>query len=110
VTDNGVMNSAEYLEFWYKSNADYLSRQCERFCISRAEFEGGASQIELDLGKYVSVITAWNNEYCMDIEIVNMETEEASFPVHGPCGSLNSFINRLDNHFAWIKEVSSNGT
>jgi hypothetical protein len=46
----------------------------------------------------------------MDIEIVNMETEEASFPAHGPCGSLNSFINRLDNHFAWIKEVSSNGT
>ena len=101
------MNPVAVLYSWFRENR-------ELFISSGAELEfrdsgHGSGYVRLETDFYMMELCAWDHASCLDIQIIEVKSEESSFPHTGDCESINEFKNHLNEFLVWFKcEVGEN--
>jgi hypothetical protein len=97
----------DYLKQWFEHNQSIFEQHCIDFKLSLGEEDFAVSVVELDLEKFATNILVWDHSYCIDIEVVNLETDEVLLPVFGPNKSFEDFVDRLNCHLSWVQNPLS---
>lgn len=98
--------AVETLKAWYQ---DQL-RVFQEYCISY-EFNNsghGSASVELETNKYLIEVSAWNQASCLDIQIIDIESEECKFPTVGDCKTKIIFKKHLESFVEWFKSENIN--
>lgn len=99
------MNPVAALYGWFNENKDYLLSSC-----SELEFKDsgrGSACVNLETETYIISVCAWDHACCLDIQVMEVKSEEISFPHMGDCPSIEEFKGHLKDFGNWLKEESS---
>lgn len=96
------MSPVEELYHWFKTHQDLFSANCGE--IEFKDFGRGSAKVFLDAGNLMISVSAWNNAFCLDIEILEVETENCQFPHVGDCESIKEFQRHLGEFLTWFKQ------
>jgi hypothetical protein len=67
------------------------------------ESDRGSANVQIDTGKYLIDVCAWNHASCLDIQTIDIETEKSEFPHVGDCCSKQEFEQHLQDLIRWYK-------
>jgi hypothetical protein len=87
---------------------DWLNQNRSAFENYKTTFEfkdsgHGSANVQLDTGAYLVDVSAWNHASCLDIQILDIKTEESIFPHVGDCASKSEFERHLAELIVWYK-------
>ena len=95
------MNPVAVLYGWFKDHEEYLVSHC-----GDLEFKDtGRDSACINIGttEHVISLTAWNHALCLDIQILEVKSEESSFPHTGECKSIEEFKENLNKFYLWLE-------
>jgi hypothetical protein len=90
----------EALYVWFKKHQVLFSSNCDE--IEFKDFGRGSANVFLDARDLMISVSAWNSSLCLDIEILEVETEECQFPHVGDCESIEEFQRHLSEFLSWF--------
>jgi len=101
------LNPVAALYSWFQENKEFFIAN-----VSELEFKDtgrGSGYVRLETDFYLMELCAWDHAICLDIQIVEVKSEESSFPHTGNCESISEFETHLNEFLAWFKrEAVSN--
>lgn len=101
------MNSVAVLYSWFQKNKDL-------FVAGGAELEfrdsgHGSAYVRLETASHLAELCAWDHEKCLDIQVIDIQSEESKFPHSGSCDSMQEFEEHLGQFLTWYKrEICGN--
>lgn len=96
-----MLNPVEILYSWFQENNELFVASC-----TKLEFKDtgrGSGRVLLESEFYIMDLCAWNHAICLDIQILEVESEESSFPHTGDCETIIEFKNHLNEFLVWFK-------
>ena len=86
---------------WFKLNQDY-------FIGTKMELEfkdtgRNSASVTLECDSHIMQLLAWDHASCLDIQIMEADTEEVTFPHTGDCSSRKEFESLLNEFISWHK-------
>ena len=95
------MNPVAVLYSWFQ---EYK----ELFVTSGAELDfkdsgRGSGCVRLETDVYLMELSAWDHAFCLDIQIIEVKSEESSFHHSGGCESIDEFKQHLNEFLIWFK-------
>lgn len=99
------MSPVALLYDWFNENKDYFLSSC-----SELEFKDsgrGSACVNLGTETHIVSVCAWDHACCLDIQVMEVKSEETSFPHMGDCASIEEFNRLLKDFGAWFKRQSS---
>jgi hypothetical protein len=96
------MKLDEELYVWFKENQESFASRCGE--IEFKDFGRGSASVILVSEKYIASVSAWNRALCLDIEVLEVETEDCKFPHVGDCKSMEEFRFHLNEFLTWFNE------
>lgn len=88
------------LESWF-----HINRQNFQKCGASIKFNDstrGFAEIQIETNKYLISISAWDHGACLEIQILEIESEDSIFPTVGGCKTRNIFENHRDSFLIWF--------
>lgn len=95
------MNPVAVLYGWFNENKEYLLSSC-----SELEFKDsgrGSACVNLETEAHIVSVCAWDHARCLDIQIMEVKSEEVSFLHMGDCASIEEFKGHLKYFSNWLK-------
>ena len=88
---------------WFKENVN-------RFKAKKAQMEFrdsglGSAYVRVDTVNYMTEIIVWDEAYRLNSEIIDMDTDETTFPHTGDCESQADFENNLKEFLSWFDKA-----
>lgn len=99
------MNSVAILYAWFHEN-----KQMFISCCAQLEFKDsgrGSAYVRLETDFHIMELCAWDNLFCLDIQIIEIETENSNFLHMGACESLDELKEHLNRFVAFFKANSN---
>jgi len=99
------MNPVTALYGWFNDNNAYFLSS-----FSELEFKDsgrGSACVNLESETHIVSVCAWNHACCLDIQVMEVKSEEASYPHMGDCASIEEFKSHLEDFSARLKKESS---
>lgn len=95
------MNPVALLYSWFQKNSD-------QFVAGGAELEfrdsgHGSARVRLETSVYLAELCAWDHEKCLDIQVMEIQSEESTFLHTGSCDTTQKFKEHLDEFLTWYK-------
>lgn len=90
------------LKSWFEHNQELFCLKCNE--IKFTDTGHGSAYVDLDTDFYISRITAWDHAICLNMEIINIETEETTVMAEGACLSIAEFEVKLSKYLKWLEE------
>ena len=94
------MSPVEELYHWFKKHQDLFSSNCSE--IEFKDLGRGSANVFLDAGDFMISVSVWNNAICLDIEVLDVETDDCKFPHVGDCESFEEFRRHLGKFLTWF--------
>ena len=94
------MSSTTTLHSWFNKNKEYLASNCNE--LEFKDSGRGSACINLETKKYIISICAWDHAYCLDIEVLDLKTEQSNFLHVGSCASILEFKEYLKETYTYI--------
>lgn len=88
------------LTVWYQENLDVLKKIFNSVEIINSGHDSVG--VKLESGQYLVDISAWNHASCLDIQILEVESEESNFLHVGDCNSKEEFEIHLGKFMEWL--------
>ena len=94
------LTAIQILKTWNDQNLEKF----KQYCITNTfkDSKNGSAFIRLETEKYLIEVIAWNHAYCLDIQIIDIVTDEVSFPTVGSCDKIEKFKNHLKSFIEWF--------
>lgn len=86
---------------WFKANQDYFLS-----CGMDIEFKDtgeNSASVNLESSKHIVQLCAWDHASCLDIQILDVASEESIFPHAGECKTQTEFVAELSKFLDWQK-------
>ncbi len=90
------------LHNWFKKNQELFSAKC--ILVNFKNTGHGSAYIDLDTEFYISRITAWDHAICLNIEIIEIETEQSLHQAEGACDTIYEFQDKLGAYLSWLEK------
>jgi hypothetical protein len=95
------------LKYWFHENHDIFT-----IYSATSEFKDsghGSACVVLETERYLIDICAWDHASCLDIQILEIDSEESTFQHIGDCETRQVFHECLQKFMGWLKnEFQSN--
>jgi len=98
-TTNGAVTWLERWLIYRRSILESMGLKVER---SKSDF--GSAAVSLDSNKIASGICAWDQRDTLEIQLIDLDTNESSLVFDGPCPSKEFFLEELTNYENWLKK------
>ncbi len=90
---------------WFKDNIN-------TFTSVKAETEfrdsgKGTAYVRIDTKAFMTELYVFDVDNRLVIEVINMETDETTFPQSGNCETLTEFKQHLTDYVKWFEEFNS---
>lgn len=87
---------------WFKNNVG-------RFKSKKAQIEfrdsgAGSAYVRVDTQTHMTEIIVWDEIFRLNSEIINLDTDETTFPHTGDCESQADFEQQLEDYLTWLDE------
>ncbi len=95
------MNPVNTLYSWFQDNKELFIS-----CGAELEFKDtgrNSAYVRLETISHMMELCAWDHACCLDIQIVEIESEKSIFPHTGDCESINEFKEHLKTFIIWFK-------
>ncbi len=102
------MNAVALLYKWFQSNTDLFIR-----AGAELEFRDsghGSAYVRLETKTYMMELCAWDHATCLNVQIIDIKTEESSFPHEGSCDSIEMFEQHLNEFIEWFQNEATKNT
>jgi|GEM_PF-3011694 len=97
--------AVDTLKTWYQTNQEQFEKQC----ISNEFKDSGHSSaaVLLETNNHLIDISAWNHASCLDIQILEIESEESRFLTIGDCETKLIFVKHLESFITWLNNETN---
>ncbi|MEE9343727.1 MAG: hypothetical protein V3V12_08860 [Gammaproteobacteria bacterium] len=103
--DTNDSYAVKTLEAWYQAQLGEFKEQC---VSNKFKDSGhGSASVQLETSKYIIDVSAWNHASCLDIQILEIESEESTFPTVGDCETKIIFEKHLESFMRWFNNESN---
>jgi len=88
------------LNSWYVENKDIFVSRCNEH-----EFDDsgrGSAEVTLETERYIVSLCAWDHNCCLDIQVLEIRSEESNFLHTGECPSIAEFKEHLNRFSVWF--------
>lgn len=99
------MNPVLELYSWFNENKEYFVTSCRN--VEFKDSGRGSACVNLETERYIISVCAWDHACCLDIQVMEVKSEESRFPHMGDCESIDEFKGYLKDFSAWLKWESS---
>lgn len=91
---------------WFKQNQDYfIGAEME---LEFKDAGRNSACVTLECDSHIMQLCAWNHASCLDIQIMDVATEESTLPHTGDCSSREEFEAQLNEFLNWHKNQFKN--
>ena len=87
---------------WFQENAEMFRKKKAQ--IEFRDAGDGRAYVRVDTAAYMSELLVKDKDSHIDIENIDMDTDESSFPHIGSCETKADFENQLENFINWFEE------
>jgi hypothetical protein len=88
---------------WFNENkANYIARGAE---IEFKDTGHGSACVRLETKRHLADISVWDHASCLDIQVMDVNSEESDFPHTGECESKAEFKHYLKEFIKWFQSV-----
>lgn len=86
---------------------DWFKKNVGRFKARKAQIEFrdsglGSAYVRVDTANYMTEIIVWDEIFRLNSEIIDMDTDETTFPHTGDCESQADFEQQLESFIDWF--------
>jgi hypothetical protein len=90
---------------WFDSRAGQLQTHCiELECQGE---ENGKAVFWLYAPKHLVDVTVWDHAFCLDVLVMDSNTNEMVFSEAGECATSRGVCERLERFWTWYESQSS---
>ena len=101
------MSPVAVLCSWFQENKDFFISSGSELEFKDSGRESG--YVRLETQSYLMELCAWDHAICLDIQIIEIKSEQSTFLHAGDCESIKEFENHLNEFLVWFKrEVVNN--
>ena len=88
---------------WFKENQSYFySKEAE---IEFKDSGRNSAFVRIETKAYLAELSAWDHASCLDIQIIEIDSDKTTFPHTGVCESKTVFQSHLHNFLLWFESV-----
>lgn len=87
------------LERWFNTHEEFFWKAG---AVEYKDSGRGSARVVIETEQYLIDICAWDHASCLDIQILEIETEASTFPHVGDCGTKSEFSNYLNLFTEWF--------
>ena len=103
------MNENEYpavsrLKEWLQESEALLARKS--FHVEFKDTGQGSACVDIDTDKYITRLTAWDHMACLNIEILEIESENGKYLAEGSNDTMEEFNTRLGLYTKWLMDLT----
>ena len=91
---------------WFKTNQKYFHETKMKMEFKDSGYN--SAFVFLESESHMMQLCAWDHASCLDIEIMEIETENATFPRSGDCKNKDEFELELSKFLEWHKNEFKN--
>ncbi len=102
------MNAVALLYEWFQENKEVFISLGEE--LEFKDSGRGSAYVRLESKSSLMELCAWDHATCLDIQIIDIATEESSYPHTGSCQSLNEFEAHLKKFMSWFENEATKNT
>jgi hypothetical protein len=92
------------LEGWFKANEKLFAKAG---VVGYNDSGKGSANVRIETEQYLIDIVAWDHAACLDIQILDIKTEESTFSHVGDCEDRSDFLKHLHLFAEWFTNVAS---
>jgi len=96
--------AVDILYKWFKDNANTFSNE-DGVQMEFRDSGNGAGFVRVDTYAFMSDIQVKDKDYRIEIERINRDTDEVTFPYAGTCDSQAEFDKQLAEFIAWFESA-----
>lgn len=90
-----------FLKSWFHKHKDLFKNHD---VVSEFKDSGhGSAYVRLEMDRYLAELCTWDHASCLDIQIIDLGSEESVFPHVGECETKFEFENQLSKFIEWFK-------
>lgn len=100
------MSPVAVLYSWFQANKElFISIGSE---LEFKDSGRGSGYVRLETESYLIELAAWDRAICLDIQFIEVKSEETHFPHTGYCESIEEFENQLNEFLVWFRREAIN--
>jgi len=88
---------------WFKGKKEELIAKNAELEFKDSGY--GSAYIRIETKAYLAELSTWDHASCLDIQIINLKTDESTFPHAGECESKEIFENHLKDFEKWFQHA-----
>jgi hypothetical protein len=94
--------AVSFLKSWFEKNDDFFKNN-----DAASEFKDsghGSANVRLETARHLIEVSAWDHASCLDIQILEVKSEESTFPHMRECETKSVFECHLQDFIQWFKD------
>jgi hypothetical protein len=100
---NGSLTPRDEVEAWIRLHQNRIGTLTK---LKRAEEPSFNLNAWFETPGYLIDLSVWDNAYCLDITVLNVETNSTDYFVTGPCEGSLAAARRLETFLRWLQSKS----
>ena len=88
---------------WHLRNAQAFTGARAETKLHRDRDRAGTASLEIYTSLYLIEILAWDNAWCLDVQIIELATEAVAFPTVGAQQNREQFEHQLAEFLRWFE-------